>query len=117
MDTLYLIVPCYNEEDALPASAPVFLGKLRALVENKMVAPDSRVMFVDDGSSDGTWDIIRRLHEGNECVDGLRLEKNRGHQNAVTAGLATAIGYAGVTVTMDADLQDDIDAIDTMVTK
>ena len=98
-------------------SAPVFLEKLRALTEKKLIAPDSRVMFVDDGSSDGTWDIIKRLHTGNSCVDGLRLEKNRGHQNAVTAGLATAIEYAGVTVTMDADLQDDINAIDEMTEK
>ena len=117
MDTLYLIVPCYNEEEALPVSAPVFLGKLRELIEKKMIAPDSRVMFVDDGSSDGTWDIIKRLHAENGCVDGLRLEKNRGHQNAVAAGLATAIEYAGVTVTMDADLQDDIDVIDVMAEK
>lgn len=117
MDTLYLIVPCYNEEEALPVSAPVFLGELRGLMDRKMIAPDSRVMFVDDGSSDGTWDIIRRLHAENACVDGLRLEKNRGHQNAVTAGLATAIRYARVTVTMDADLQDDIRAIDEMAEK
>ena len=117
MDILYLIVPCYNEEEALPVSAPVFLGKLRELMEKKMIAPDSRVMFVDDGSSDGTWGIIKRLHAENDCVDGLRLEKNRGHQNAVTAGLATAIRYAGVTVTMDADLQDDIYAIDAMTEK
>ena len=117
MDTLYLIVPCCNEEEALPVSAPVFLGKLRELIGKKMIAPDSRVMFVDDGSTDGTWDIIKRLHAENACIDGLRLEKNRGHQNAVTAGLAVSIEYAHVTVTMDADLQDDIDAIDTMTEK
>lgn len=105
---LYFVVPCYNEEEALPLTAPVFLAKLLAL------CPEGRVVLVDDGSADGTWAIIRSLCEKDPHFSGLRLGRNRGHQNAVTAGLMWARRRCGAAVTIDADLQDDIDAVDEM---
>jgi glycosyltransferase involved in cell wall biosynthesis len=117
MHTLYFVVPCYNEHDALPESARIMRQKLLSLIDAGKIAPDSRLLFVDDGSEDDTWDIIDRLHGENECVDGVRLSQNRGHQNALMAGLVTAVKYADATVSMDADLQDDIDAVDEMVDK
>jgi len=117
MNTIYLVVPCYNEHDALPLTAPVMLEKLRALSDGGKIAPDSGVLFVDDGSSDDTWEIIKSLRAENSRVSGLRLSRNRGHQNALMAGLVTAMDWADATVSMDADLQDDINAVDGMVEK
>ena len=117
MDTLYIVVPCYNEEEVLPLSAPILLGKLSDLMCAGKVSAQSRVLFVNDGSTDCTWELIKKLHAENRCVDGVCLTRNRGHQNAVMAGLVTAIRWADITVTIDADLQDDIDAIDEMVEK
>ncbi len=117
MDTLYIVVPCYNEEEALPESARVLRQKLRGLMAADKIAPDSRLLFVDDGSKDSTWYLIERLCRENDCIDGVKLSRNRGHQNAVMAGLVMAIDYAGATITIDADLQDDVDAIDEMVDK
>ncbi len=105
---LYIVVPCYNEEEALPLSAPVFLQKLMEL------CPRGRVVLVDDGSSDSTWRIIRALHEQDAHFTGLRLKENRGHQNALTAGLMWSRFRADATISIDADLQDDIDAMDEM---
>lgn len=105
---LYIVVPCYNEEEALPLSAPVFLEKLLSL------CPEGRIVLVDDGSSDRTWEIIRSLHEGDAHFSGLRLRQNRGHQNALTAGLMWARHRCTAAVSIDADLQDDIDAMDEM---
>ena len=116
-NTLYIVVPCYNEEEALPQTAPQFREKLRALTGQGLVSSDSRILLVDDGSKDRTWEIISALHEADTAFDGVRLDRNRGHQNAVMAGLVTAIQYADATITIDADLQDDIDAIDEMVKK
>ncbi len=115
MNTLYLIVPCYQEESVLPQSAPVLLGKLRALVAAGAVSPESRLLFVDDGSTDTTWSILSACAAENADVCLLRLSRNRGHQNAVTAGLVKAAERADAAVTIDADLQDDPDAIDKMV--
>lgn len=115
MDSLYIVVPCYNEEEVLPQSAPVLLAKLRALVGAGRLGADSRVLFVDDGSSDATWSILARLFAENPDVCALKLSKNRGHQNAVMAGMVTAAERAGAALTIDADLQDDPDAIDAMV--
>ena len=115
MNSLYIVVPCYNEEEVLPESAPVLLGKLRALVAAGKLSPDSRVLFVDDGSRDATWSILSRLFAEEPDVCALRLAKNRGHQNAVMAGMVTASERAGAALTIDADLQDDPDAIDAMV--
>ncbi len=115
LPVLYFVIPCYNEEEALPLTAPVFRKKLSAL-EGK-IAPESRILLVDDGSADATWEIIRRLHEEDERFSGLRLGRNRGHQNALTAGLMWARDKCDITVSIDADLQDDIDAVDAMVEK
>ena len=112
---LYFVVPCYNEEEPLPLSAPVFRKKLADL-EGK-IAPESRIVLVDDGSADATWEIIRRLHEEDEHFTGLRLRRNRGHQNALTAGLMWSKDRCDITISIDADLQDDIDAMDEMVEK
>lgn len=114
-NTLYIVVPCYNEEDALPESSAVLLGVLRGLIDREKVSPESRLLFVDDGSRDRTWHLIRGLFQSRPQVCGLRLSQNRGHQNAVMAGLLTAAKYADAAVTIDADLQDDPKAIEAMV--
>ena len=108
MSQLYIVVPCYNEEEALPLTAPVFLRKLKAL------CPEGRVVLVDDGSADATWDIIRSLHESDPHFTGLRLDRNRGHQNALTTALMWARTRCDASISIDADLQDDIDAMDEM---
>ena len=105
---LYIVVPCYNEREALPLSAPVFLQKLLAL------CPEGRVVLVDDGSTDGTWELMRSLHEQDAHFSALRLRQNRGHQNALMAGLMWARERCDAAVSIDADLQDDIDAMDAM---
>lgn len=115
MRTLYIVVPCYNEEECLPKTAPVFRDELTRLQSAGLISPASRVLFVDDGSADGTWDVIRSLHERDQAYCGLRLSPNRGHQNAVMAGLMEARERADVTISIDADLQDDIHAMDEMM--
>ena len=117
MDILYIVVPCYNEEECLPRTAPVFLQKLQQLIGEQKIAPESRILLVNDGSADKTWDIIRALHDENPLFIGLSLSPNRGHQNAVMAGLMEARSRADCSITIDADLQDDINAIDVMVDK
>ncbi|MDR0861351.1 MAG: glycosyltransferase [Oscillospiraceae bacterium] len=114
-NTLYIVIPCYNEEEALPKTAEVVLTKLRALEGAGRVSPQSRIMLVDDGSRDRTWETIAGLCDGSEYFAGVKLSRNRGHQNALLAGLMTARNHADLTISMDADLQDDIDAIDKMV--
>ena len=114
-NTLYIVVPCYNEREALPLSAPLLLEKLTALVGAGLASPDSRILFVDDGSRDETWSIIERLHgEEPRCL-GLRLSRNRGHQNALWAGLEYASRHADASISIDADLQDDLAAMDEML--
>ena len=117
LKSLYIVVPCYNEEAALPECAPVLMEKLRALIAAEKIGQESRVLFVDDGSADATWDILQRLFRENPDVCALRLSKNRGHQNAVMAGMVTAMERSDAALTIDADLQDDPDAIDAMVDK
>ena len=117
MPDLYIVVPCYNEEEMLPISAPVLLGKLRALIAVGKIGDGSRLLLVDDGSADVTWRIIEELCAAEREVCGLKLSRNRGHQNAVMAGLVTAAKHADAAVTIDADLQDDENAIDAMVDK
>ena len=117
MDRLYIVVPCYNEEEVLPETARRLRVKMTALTEAGKIAPDSRVLFVNDGSKDRTWDIIRSLHESDPLFSGLDLSRNRGHQNALLAGLMTAKDRCDMAISMDADLQDDIDAVDEMVDK
>ena len=116
--TLYIIVPCYNEEECLPETAPVFVRKLKELEEAGLAGPGSRVLFVDDGSKDATWTLIRQYHE--EFVPycaGLRLIPNGGHQKAVMAGIQEALEKADVSISIDVDLQDDIGAMNEMMTK
>ncbi len=117
MENLYIVVPCYNEEEMLPASAPVLLEKLRALRNAGKIGADSRLLFVDDGSADATWSILEQLYADNPEVCALKLSRNRGHQNAVMAGMVTAARRGAAALTIDADLQDDPDAIDAMVEK
>lgn len=117
MDTLYIVVPCYNEEEVLPISARVMGDYLAGLISEGRVKSDSRVMFVDDGSKDKTWQIISDLCEKQSIFAGVKLSQNRGHQNALMAGLVTAAEKADMTVSIDADLQDDVSAIGEMVEK
>jgi len=112
---LYIVVPCYNEEAVLPVTAPLFLEKLRQLTEAGKIAPESRVLFVDDGSRDATWDIIRALARQDEHVLGISQSRNRGHQNAVLAGLMEAKSRCDITISIDCDGQDDLDAMERMV--
>ena len=116
-DILYLVIPCYNEEEVLPETSRQLLIKMNSMVERGMISPASRIMFVDDGSKDRTWEIISSLHEQNPIYSGVKLSRNKGHQNALLAGLMTAKEKADITVSLDADLQDDVDVIDKMVGK
>ncbi|MCD7728919.1 MAG: glycosyltransferase family 2 protein [Clostridia bacterium] len=114
-DVLYFVVPCYNEEDVLPETSKRLLEKLEWLTSQGIVDEKSRILFVDDGSKDKTWEIIRGLHQKDVRFSGVKESRNRGHQNALLAGLYTAVNYADVTITLDADLQDDINAADGML--
>ena len=112
---LYVIIPCYNEEKVLPITAPVFLYELDTLIEKGKISADSKLLFVDDGSKDDTWKIICNLAKTNDNVEGISLSCNRGHQNALLAGLAQVCGKCDITVSIDCDGQDDISAIGKMV--
>ena len=116
-DTLYIVVPCYNEEEVLPETARRLGDKLRGLMAAGKISPKSRVLFVNDGSRDGSWGVISRLHAADPLFSGVDLSRNRGHQNALLAGLMTARDRCDMAVSMDADLQDDVDAVDAMVEK
>ena len=113
--TFYFVVPCYNEEAVLPVTAPQFIEKLQSLHTAGRITAHSRVLFVDDGSRDATWQVISALSKEHSWVDGIRLTRNRGHQNALLAGLMTAKERADVTVSIDCDGQDDINAVDEML--
>lgn len=117
MDTLYIIVPCYNEEEVLPETGRRLAEKLDSLVRKGLISENSRIVFVDDGSKDHTWDLIAGLHESNACMGGVKLSRNEGHQNALLAGLATVKDEADMVITLDADLQDDIHAMDGFLEK
>lgn len=112
---LYIVIPCYNEQEVLPITAPMFLNKLHELAGKKLVSENSRIMFVNDGSSDGTWDIIRALAASDEHYIGISQSRNRGHQNAVLAGLMEAKNRCDISISIDCDGQDDINAMDDMV--
>ena len=115
-NTLYIVVPCYKEQEVLPETSKRLKEKVLALRAAGKISDKSRIMFVNDGSSDNTWPIISQLHEQEpEMFSGVNLSRNRGHQNALLAGLMTAVNYADMIVSMDADLQDDINAVDAMV--
>lgn len=116
-DVLYLVVPCYNEDEIIRYSSQIMLNKLKELIAKNKISKNSRLCFINDGSKDKTWDIIKELHERNELISGINLSKNQGHQNALMAGLMTVKDTADAVISMDADLQDDIDAVDEMVDK
>lgn len=112
---LYLVVPSYNEEEILNYSANILKEKLKSLIEKEMISKKSKILFVDDGSTDKTWEIIVSLNKETKVMTGIKLSKNQGHQNALLAGLKTANKIADITISIDADLQDDVNAIDEMV--
>jgi len=112
---LWIVIPCYNEEQVLPITAPMFLQKLKDLTDKDLISPRSRVLFVNDGSKDKTWDIIRDLSRQDERFIGISQSRNRGHQNAVLAGLMEAKDQSDVTISIDCDGQDDISAMDQMM--
>ncbi len=112
---LYIVVPCYNEQEVLPITAPMFLEKLRGLTAAGKIAEESRVLFVNDGSKDRTWEIIKELAAADPHVLGICQSRNRGHQNAVLAGLMEARDRCDITISIDCDGQDDLNAMDAMV--
>lgn len=112
---LYMVIPCYNEEEVLPITSVLFLDKLNTLIQNEKIAENSRVMFINDGSRDQTWQIIKDLAAKDEHFIGISQSRNRGHQNAVLAGLMEAKDKCDITISIDCDGQDDINAMDEMV--
>ena len=112
---LYLVVPCYNEEEVLPETSRRLREKLTALTAEGRISEKSRIVFVNDGSKDKTWEIIAGLHQADPLFCGVCLSRNKGHQNALLAGLMTAKEHADIVISMDADLQDDVDAVDGMI--
>ena len=112
---LYIVIPCYNEQEVLPITAPMFLQKINDLAAAGKISPDSRVLFVNDGSKDRTWGIINELASSDEHYVGICQSRNRGHQNAVLAGLMEAKSCCDITISIDCDGQDDINAMDGMV--
>ena len=112
---LIIVIPCYNEQEVLPITAPQFLAKINQLASEGLISGDSRVMFVNDGSKDDTWNIIQRLADQDEHYIGIAQSRNRGHQNAVLAGLMEAKDMCDITISIDCDGQDDINAMDRMV--
>ena len=114
---LYLVIPCYNEEEVLPETTRRLREKLTDLISNGVISQNSKVMYVNDGSKDRTWNLIQKFHNEETLFTGISLSRNRGHQNALLAGQKKKKKYADVVISMDADLQDDIDAIDKMLEK
>ena len=112
---LYIVIPCYNEEKVLPITAPMFLKKIQDLSAAGKISQDSRVLFVNDGSKDNTWNIIKDLSKADPHYIGICQSRNRGHQNAVLAGLMEAKDKCDITISIDCDGQDDINAMDAMV--
>ena len=116
-NVLYLVIPCYNEEEVLPETSARLREKINELIGKKKIDARSRVIFVNDGSKDSTWELIEELHQKDKIFGGINLSRNRGHQNALLAGLMTVKDHADMVISMDADLQDDINAINEMVDK
>ena len=114
---LYIVIPCYNEEAVIRETARQVAIKMQQLYEKELISEKSKVLFVDDGSKDMTWPMIEALHAENPMYTGVKLSRNKGHQNALVAGLSVAVKYADMIISMDADLQDDIGAIDGFVQK
>ena len=116
-EIMYIVIPCYNEEEVLEETTKKLKIKLEKLISDKIITEKSRVMYVNDGSKDKTWEIIKDINKKEKLFTGISLSRNRGHQNALLAGLMTAKKYADFVISMDADLQDDINAIDEMIEK
>ncbi len=114
---LFMVIPCYNEQEVLPETSKRLKEKLGNLINSGIISKNSRVVFVDDGSADNTWELIDELHNTDPLFQGVKLSRNRGHQNALLAGLMTVRSVCDVSISMDADLQDDINAIDGMLEK
>ena len=112
---LWIVIPCYNEEDVLPITAPMFLEQIQTMISKKKISAKSRILFVNDGSKDSTWDIICKLAQEDEYYIGISQSRNRGHQNAVLAGLMEARDVCDITISIDCDGQDDITAMERMV--
>lgn len=115
--TLYMVLPCYNEGEVLPETSKQLKEKIEDLISKNKIAKQSKIMFVDDGSKDNTWELIEKLSESDRIFAGVKLSRNKGHQNALLAGLMTAKEKADIVISMDADLQDDISVIEEMVDK
>ena len=115
MKTIWLVVPCYNEEEVLPETSRQLKAVMNSMIEKGKISPESKITFVNDGSKDGTWDIISSLCAEDSLFAGINLSRNRGHQNALLAGLMTAKKYADAAISLDADLQDDVDVVEKMV--
>ncbi|MCQ2542428.1 MAG: glycosyltransferase family 2 protein, partial [Lachnospiraceae bacterium] len=115
MDRLAIVVPCYNEEEMLPISLPRLIGVLEDLVKKNKIDSSSYLLFINDGSKDRTWELLEEEHKKDNRVRAIKLARNRGHQNALLSGLFTAAKDADITVSIDADLQDDITKIEEMV--
>lgn len=113
--TLYIVIPCYNEEEVIPVTSEIFLKELEMLMEKGKISRDSRILYVNDGSKDKTWDLICTLAKKNTHYCGISLSRNRGHQNALLAGLMEAKENCDITVSIDCDGQDDITAVEKMV--
>lgn len=114
---LFVVIPCYNEEEVLNETTKRLNEKLECLIKKDVISEESRVMYVNDGSKDNTWELIKSISKSHKLFTGITLSRNKGHQNALVAGLMTAREYADVVISMDADLQDDINAIDEMLEK
>lgn len=114
---LMVVIPCYNEEEVLPETSKRLVEKMRSLMDKGLITEDSKVLLVNDGSKDRTWEMITELHKENPLFEGLKLSRNRGHQNALLAGLMTARNRCDISISMDADLQDDMDAMDRFIQK
>lgn len=112
---LLIIIPCYNEQDVLPITSSLFLNKINALIDNNAISSDSQILFVNDGSTDDTWQIIQSLAEKDYHFTGISLSRNKGHQNALMAGLMESINKCDISISIDCDGQDDIDAMDKMI--
>lgn len=115
LPVLYIVIPCYNEEEVLPITAPLFLKKIEELINKKKISEESKVMFVNDGSKDKTWQLIKKFSKVDDHCIGLSLSRNRGHQNALLCGLMEAKEMCDITISIDCDGQDDINAMNAMV--
>lgn len=117
MKTIYLVIPCYNEEEVLFETSKRLKEKFNYLIDRKVISEKSRIAFVDDGSKDNTWSIIEKLNKEDNIFSGIKLSRNRGHQNALLAGLMTVKDHCDAVISLDADLQDDINVIDKFIEK